>query len=65
VLEAIGHGNATDVKLMLHPYLRWTAPGVKLRGRTDVLAHLAEGRDHRAPDEYELRDGQIYRWTIH
>jgi hypothetical protein len=65
VLEAIRHGRATEVKLKLHPYLHWTAPGVTLRGRTNVLAYLAEARDHPAPDEYELRDGQIYRWTIH
>ena len=65
VLAAIRAGRSADVRLMLHPYLHWTAPGVRLRGRTKVLAYLATATDQGAPDEYELRDGQVYRWTLH
>ncbi len=27
------------------------------------MAHLAAGPPPAAPTHYELRDGQIYRWT--
>jgi hypothetical protein len=45
-------------RLLLHPYLHWQEPQVRLRGRVKVLARLAAG-----PDEVGLRDGQVYRWT--
>jgi hypothetical protein len=52
------------LEFLLHPYLHWTEDGVTTRGRVKVLAHLASVPPVGAPDEYELRDGQIYRWTI-
>ena len=49
--------------LLLHPYLHWTEAGVTIRGRTKVLAHLADASPAGPPGSYELRDGQIYRWV--
>lgn len=51
------------LKLLLHPYLHWTSGGVTIRGRVKVLAHLASVPPVGPPVSYELRDGQIYRWT--
>jgi len=48
---------------LLHPYLHWTCPDGRLvRGRKNVLAHLARTPAGRLPRRYEIRDGQIYRW---
>ena len=50
------------LRLLLHPYLHWSAAdGTRLRGRTKVLERL----QHAAPVvpvAVELREGQIYRW---
>jgi hypothetical protein len=52
-----------SLRLMLHPYLRWTtADGTRLRGRTKVMARLQTGKLPAEPTAVELRDGQIYRW---
>ncbi|NKE63371.1 nuclear transport factor 2 family protein [Lentzea sp. PSKA42] len=51
------------LKGLLHPYLHWTEGGVTIRGRTKVLTHLMGAPPSGPPDSYELRDGQIYRWT--
>lgn len=61
---ALAAGDDATVKLLLHPYLHWTEGPVQLRGRTNVLAHLAGHRSLPAPETVELRDGQIYRWTV-
>ena len=51
------------LRLLLHPYLRWTdASGRTIRGRTKVLAMLEESGPPDPPDSVELRDDQIYRW---
>ncbi len=34
-----------------------------LRGRSKLLAHLADHPTPRPPAEVEVRDGQVYRWT--
>jgi hypothetical protein len=49
---------------LLHPYLQWTgADNLTIRGRTKVLAMLAERADPPdRPASVELRDNQIYRW---
>ncbi|WP_433294885.1 nuclear transport factor 2 family protein [Actinoplanes sp. CA-030573] len=60
VLDAAARQDRAALVPLLHPYLHWTSGGRTIRGRTNVFAHLAE---LRAPDSYELRDGQIYRWT--
>lgn len=62
-LGAIERGDATVLRRLLHPYLHWTDGGVRLRGRVNVLAHLAAHPVTGPPAAYELRDGQIYRWT--
>jgi hypothetical protein len=50
------------MRLLLHPYLHWTAAdGTLLRGRTKVLARLQEAAPAE-PVAVELRAGQIYRW---
>jgi hypothetical protein len=64
VLEAVDRRDWSRVKLLLHPYLHWREPGVTIRGRTKVLARLAEGPAPAPPNSYELRDGQVYRWTV-
>jgi Domain of unknown function (DUF4440) len=64
VRDAIAHGDGEALRLLLHPYLRWTREdGTVLRGRRNVLAML-EGHDHPdPPSDVELRDGQVYRWV--
>jgi len=52
-----------EVRPLLHPYLHWTDGPVSLRGRTNVLRHLADHPTPRPPREVEVRDGQVYRWT--
>jgi hypothetical protein len=63
-LDAIQRRDWELLKRVLHPYVQWTQHGVKMRGRTKVLAHLAAHPVASPPTSYELRDGQIYRWTI-
>jgi hypothetical protein len=63
VIGAVERQDWAVVKVLLHPYLHWREPRVALRGRTKVLARLAAGPVPAVPDSYELRDGQIYRWT--
>ena len=58
-------GDRVGFRLALHPYLHWTtADGDTVRGRDNVLTLLEARADGlRRPASYELRDGQIYRWT--
>jgi hypothetical protein len=63
VIAAVEDGDPARIKLLLHPYLHWTEPGVKLRGRVNVLAYLHSRETLAQPDACEYRDGQIYRWT--
>ena len=63
VLAALTAGDWAAVRLLLHPYLHWTATdGTVLRGRTKVLAMLQASPVPPAPRSVELRDGQVYRW---
>jgi hypothetical protein len=51
------------LRLMLHPYLHWTASdGSRLRGRSKVMDRLQSATSPARPAAVELRDGQIYRW---
>ena len=51
------------LRLMLHPYLHWSAAdGTRLRGRTKVIERLQRAAPPVKPAAVELRDGQIYRW---
>ncbi len=64
VYAALTRGDRTELRLLLHPYLHWSAgDGVTVRGRTKVLALLLqEGPPPDPPSAVELRDGQVYRW---
>ena len=63
VLEAVERRDWEQVEPLLHPYLHWTdEEGAGLRGRRQVLARLAAAPPTAPPAEWELRDGQVYRW---
>jgi hypothetical protein len=63
-LEAAATRDWDTLRMKLHPYVRWKpARGKALRGRNNVMAMLAGSPPPRAPAEYEVREGQIYRWT--
>jgi hypothetical protein len=52
-----------ELRLMLHPYLHWTAAdGSRIRGRSKVIARLQNAAPPEEPVAVELRDAQIYRW---
>ena len=62
--SAMSRQSSAGLKQLLHPYLHWTEDGRTVRGRAKVLA-LLEGRTAlAAPAAAELRDGQVYRWTV-
>ena len=51
------------LRLLLHPYLHWSAAdGTQLRGRTKVIERLQYAAPPVVPAAVELREGQIYRW---
>jgi hypothetical protein len=61
--ESILERDWDRLRLMLHPYLHWTAAdGTRLRGRTKVIERLQHAAPPVKPAAVELRDGQIYRW---
>ena len=63
-VAAIERGDWSGLRLLLHPYVRWTgADGQTIRGRKKVLARLDEAPPTGPPRSHELRDGQIYLWT--
>jgi hypothetical protein len=64
VVAAIEGRDWETLRRVLHPYLHWTEDGVTVRGRQKVLARLADRPVVRVPASYELRDGQVYRWTM-
>ena len=62
-LEALRVGDWQAVRQTLHPYLHWIgADGTVLRGRSRVLAMLADAPAPQPPASVEIRDSQIYRW---
>ena len=62
-LEATRAGDCQAVRQTLHPYLHWIgADGSVLRGRSRVLAMLADAPVPKPPASVEIRDSQIYRW---
>jgi hypothetical protein len=64
ILTAIERRGWDRLRPLLHPYVHWnTADGDVIRGRKRVMAHLASEPGSAAPSSYELRDGQVYRWT--
>jgi hypothetical protein len=64
VCDAVGRGDLASLRPLLHPYLHWTQHGVTTRGRTNVLARVAADPVADPPTSYELRDGQVYRWSV-
>ncbi|MCP2280147.1 nuclear transport factor 2 family protein [Nocardia amikacinitolerans] len=64
VLDTLAREDYAALRPLLHPYLRWTDGPDTIRGRTRVLAHIAANPTSAPPVSYELRDGQIYRWTV-
>ena len=51
------------LRLMLHPYLHWTAAdGSRLRGRTKSQDWLQNAAPPAEPIAVKLRDGQMYSW---
>ena len=60
VLDAAARDDRAALVRLLHPYMHWTRGGRTIRGRNRVLADLSELSE---PAGYELRDGQIYRWS--
>jgi hypothetical protein len=61
--EAMLARNWEDLRFMLHPYLHWTSSnGRTVRGRTKVMAMLAERDRPLWPTSVEVRDDQVYRW---
>ena len=63
MLDALARDDRALLRQLLHPYLHWTEGGRTVRGRTRVLDHLAAHPAAGPPVSYELRDGQVYRWT--
>jgi hypothetical protein len=64
VVALIGEHDWVGLKPKLHPYLHWTCrDGRVIRGRTNVLGHLADAPVSRPPRTYEIRDHQLYRWV--
>ncbi|HEV2376099.1 MAG TPA: nuclear transport factor 2 family protein [Streptosporangiaceae bacterium] len=60
---AIITGQWDALRPLLHPYLHWTDANGTLRGRSKVMAMLAQATPVPAePRSVEVRDGQIYRW---
>ena len=67
VVQALERGDSEALRRVLHPYLHWSVDGITTRGRTRVLALLEDPAMRAAaarPASYELRDGQVYRWTV-
>jgi hypothetical protein len=59
--ESILERDWDRLRLMLHPYLHWTAAdGTRLRGRTKVIERLQHAAPPVQPVAVELRDGQSF-----
>jgi hypothetical protein len=61
--NAIEQQEWAEVRGLLHPYLHWSDGDLTLRGRRQVLAHLAGHPTPRPPRSVEVRDGQVHRWV--
>jgi hypothetical protein len=70
VLDAIARRDWEVVTALVHPYAHWDTGSEMVRGRRNVLGLLVGSarpggaRSVVAPGSWELRDGQIYRWTV-
>jgi hypothetical protein len=63
VLQSIAAEDWSALNAALHPYLHWTDANGRLRGRSKVIAHIRAHPTTESPSSYEVRDGQVYRWT--
>ena len=61
--NAVDSQQWAEARELLHPYLHFTDGSTRLRGRTQVLAHLRAHPTPRPPTTVEIRDGQVYRWV--
>ena len=52
-----------EVRPLLHPHVQFQDGATRVRGRSQLLRHLAERATPRPPTEVEVRDGQLYRWV--
>ncbi len=52
-----------ELRPLLHPHVHFTDGRTRLRGRSNLLAHLRDHPTPRPPAEVEVRDGQVHRWT--
>ncbi len=52
-----------EVRPLLHPYLHFRDGPHEVRGRSQVLSHLADRPTPKPPTEVAVRDGQLYRWV--
>ena len=62
VWDLLDRHDLQTVRPLLHPYVHWLDGPLRLRGRTNVLSHLADNPTPRPPDRVQVRDGQVYRW---
>jgi hypothetical protein len=60
---AMDAGEWAELRPLLHSHLHWSDGGTELRGRKQVMEHLAGHPTPRPPRSVEVRDGQVYRWT--
>ncbi len=52
-----------ELRQLLHPCLHFGDGSTRLRGRSQVLRHLAQHPTPRPPTQVEVRDGQLCRCT--
>jgi hypothetical protein len=60
---AMDAGEWGELRPLLHPRLHWHSRDGHVRGRSKVLAHLHDVPTPRPPEDVEIRDGQVYRWS--
>jgi hypothetical protein len=60
---AMDAGEWGELRPLLHPSLNFQDGSTALRGRSNVLRHLASVPTPRPPRDVEVRDGQVYRWV--
>ena len=63
VWDLVDQQEWAEVRPLLHPHVHFQDRATTLRGRTQVLRHLADHPTPRPPTEVEVRDGQLYRWV--
>jgi hypothetical protein len=63
VWDLVDEQEWAEVRPLLHPYVYFQDRATELRGRNQVLHHLAEHPTPKPPTEVEVRDGQLYRWV--